>query len=202
MKAPQYATFKYITPGLIKSSRPNFRQIYSLKKEWDVTLIYDFRHRVGDDLHHKALERVLSKVFGIEYHRMPFSFKHDEFPKLEDFEKVSKAIEENRRKGNNTLVHCRSGRHRSGQYAAFYELTHGQTLEEVSKQKDFLIKAYEIINKYFNFNNHEYWKREYLSEVVENPKVLRHNIDNNNRLDDVARATEKFIELIYSKLQS
>ncbi len=200
MKAPKYASFKYITPGLIKSSRPNFRQIYSLKKDWNVTLIYDLRHRVCDDLVHKFLEKVLSKLFGIEYHRMPFSFKEGQFPTVEDFESVARAIEENRKKGNNTLVHCRSGRHRSGQYAAFYDLTRGESLEEISKRDDFYLRVYEMIDKWFNPNNREYWKREYKSEVVKNPRELRKNIDNNKRLDAVNIATMHFLELIYSKV--
>ena len=198
MKAPKLATFKLAAPNLYRSSRPNYRQIKDMK-DMNITLVYDFRHRGLDDLFNKFMEKFLCKIYGIEYHRMPFYFRHKKFPTLDDFEKVSKAIADNKQKGGNTLIHCRFGRHRLGQYAAWYELTQGKPLEEVSKSKDFLLRAYELIDKWFNFNNKEYWKRDYKSEVVKNRIQRRKNIENNKRLDALFAGTQNFLDILYSK---
>lgn len=197
MKAPKYANFIKIDDYLYRGSRPHYTQIKELKK-MGINQIYDFRNISLDDGFNKIAEKILCKIYKIKYIRMPYFFKKEKYPSMENLEKVSKSIENNGKNGGCTLIHCRSGKHRTGQHVAWYEFTKGKTIDELKNSNDFYLNAYNLILKFFNFDNKEYWSRTYKSEVVENKSLRMKNIDNNRRIDVVHRATIHFLETLYS----
>lgn len=151
---------------LMRGGAPSVKDLINLKKE-GVTQIYDFRHDSRRGF--KFIEVITSKLLGIDYRRRKFSFFNEQKPKLEDFEEVATAIKENGRNGGKTLLHCNSGRHRTGQMVAFYELTHGETL---AKTKEMYPKTYQSRAKILLDrleNDGDYFSRSYIEKLSLNP---------------------------------
>ena len=117
----------HVDEYLIRGAHPSIADVFRLKKE-GVNQIYDLRQKSWR--RSRLPEKVACKIVGIDYNPMPFSFLYDKNPTLEDFEKVSKSIKENGDKGGKTFIHCNSGKHRTAQFVAFYEITKGEPLEK------------------------------------------------------------------------
>ncbi len=130
--------------------------------------------------------------------RFNFSFFTNKGPKLADFEEVASAIKENGEKGGKTLLHCNSGRHRSGQMVAFYELTRGETLAKTKEvyPKTYPLRAQIILNRLKNDGN--YFSRSYIENLSRNP-IIRHFQKYNNKVfESTKRALDDFETLLLS----
>lgn len=135
-KTPTFAAlpkkFKVVDDFLIRGPHPSVCDLFQLKKE-GVTQIYDFRHK---SIHGaKFIEKGMCKLLGIEYIRKPYSNLYGEYPTIQEFEEIAKTVVQKGEKGEKTLFHCNSGRHRTAHMSAFYELTKGkETLAQVKEK--------------------------------------------------------------------
>lgn len=185
--------YRRVDNYLIRGGAPSVRDLVNLKKE-GVNQIYDFRHDSRRGL--KFIEVIASKLFGIDYRRRKFSFFTNQGPKLADFEEVVSAIKQNGEKGGKTLLHCNSGRHRTGQMVAFYELTHGETL---AKTKDMYPKTYPLRAKILLDrlkNDGDYFSRSYIENLSANPIKRMFQKRNNKVFESTQRAFDDFTKLL------
>ena len=186
--------YKNVDTHVLRGGAPSIQDLIKLKKD-GVTQIYDFRHENLRGM--KFLEVLMCKILKIDYRRRKFSFFNNETPKLKDFEEVSMAIKEKIAKGGKTLLHCNSGRHRTGQMALFYELTKGHSLEQAKTQlypKTFKTRAKLLLNKLEN--NGEYFDRQYTENLSRNPIKRYIQKRNNKVLTATKNAFDEFRNMI------
>lgn len=178
---------------LIRGGAPSIKDLIALKKE-GVNQIYDFRHDSMRGL--KFIEVITGKLLGMDYRRRKFSFFTNQGPKLADFEEVASAIKQNGEKGGKTLLHCNSGRHRTGQMVAFYELTHGETL---AKTKEMYPRTYPLRAKILLDrlkNDGDYFSRSYIENFSMNPIKRIFQKRNNKVFESTQRAFDDFNNLL------
>lgn len=178
---------------LVRGPHPSVRNLLKLKDE-GVNQIYDFRHLSNFGC--KFIEKFACRMFGIKYKRVPYSNLYGEYPSLSDFENISKSVKQNGENGGRTLFHCRSGRHRTSHFSAFYLLTRGEPLEDVQSKNmslyrqnvDEVIKSQIVDKDYFSRSHRDY---DGYNPIV---KVL---VEYNNKIDaGLRRAHKCFMNMI------
>ena len=190
---PKIRGYYRVDNYLIRGGAPSVRNLIALKKE-GVNQIYDFRHSNKRGL--KFIEAIVAKLLGMDYRRRKFSFFTNQGPKLADFEEVAAAIKQNGKKGGKTLLHCNSGRHRTGQMVAFYELTHGETL---AKTKDMYPRTYPLRAKILLDrlkNDGNYFSRSYIENLSMNPIKRMFQKRNNKVFESTKRAFDDFNNIL------
>ncbi|MCM1265204.1 MAG: tyrosine-protein phosphatase [Candidatus Gastranaerophilales bacterium] len=197
---PNYIGFKALPKKytkvddyLIRGPHPSIKNLIQLKKE-GVNQIYDFRHYSNFGM--KFIERFAAKLLGIKYIRDAYSHLHDQYPTLEHFERVAQDVKANGEKGGKTLFHCNSGRHRTAQMAAFYDLTKGEPLEKIKEahKEDYNEIVDNIIQKQLIDRN--YFNRKRKDTTEGNFIRKRRNSFNNQLVNCTRTAFDKFVELL------
>src|SRR5574344_616744 len=114
---------KYIVDDrLIRGSKPNFRDIFKLKKEGVSQVLC-----VTSKPHYQ--ERLACKLAHIDFVRYKTSITNDQFLNFDDFNNMTDRILSNKGK---TYVHCRNGLHRTAECVAAYNmLGKGKSFKEV-----------------------------------------------------------------------
>ena len=192
--------YKQVDRFLIRGPHPSIKDLISLKKE-GVNQIYDFRHK--GYLRFKFIEKLACRALGINYIRKAYSYIDDNYPTVEEFEKVANSVSENGKQGGKTLFHCNSGSHRTAHMTAFYRLIRGKETLEEAKEKHGENFVNETLNTIISeVCSKNYYNREHIDYRGINPiKHIKARF-NNRRVFAIQRGQETFIDSVLADGQS